>query len=304
MRNSITIVSRKSKLALWQANWVKEKLSILHPGLTFSISAVVSTGDRLNHQPIESIGGKNVFIKELQSDLLAKQADIAVHCIKDMSVFPTEGLTTSCIPSRAEANDTLICREPNTLESLPVGAKIGTGSPRRACLIKNVRPDINICPIRGNIDTRLQKLDNGQYDAIILAKAGLKRLNLHHRIHQNLDHTNFTPAIGQGALGLEHRSKDDYIQQLISKLHDPETAACVLAEQTVNQILEGDCHSCIGAYATINGDLMRLSAMVGSPHNNEIIRVNLEGHKDSAIATATQAAHDLIAKGALQLLNT
>jgi hydroxymethylbilane synthase len=303
MKNNIKIVSRNSQLALWQANWIKHLLHSAHPNINITINAIASTGDKLTQQPIHTIGGKNIFIKELQSQLLLEQADIAVHCIKDMSVFPTEGLTTSCIPVRANASDTIITQNATGLESLPQHATIGTGSPRRACLLKTIRPDIIITPIRGNIDSRLRKLDAGDYDAIMLAHAGLERLNLSTRITQTLNPYQFTPAIGQGALGLEHRSDDHFIAKLIAPLNDPTSFSCVQAEQMVNRVLKGDCHSCIGAYATIENDEMLLQAMVGDPDTGTIIRAEKREKKENHTQLGEQVVAELINQDALTILN-
>ena len=303
MKNNVKIVTRGSQLALWQANWIKHLLQSAHPSISISIQAIKSTGDKLNQQPIQTIGGKNVFIKELQSQLLLQQADIAVHCIKDMSVFPTEGLTTSCIPVRANASDAIITQKASELETLPEHATVGTGSPRRACLLKTIRPDIIIAPIRGNIDSRLRKLDSGKYDAIMLAHAGLERLNLNNRITQTLNPYQFTPAIGQGALGLEHRCDDHFIAKLLTPLNDPASFSCVQAEQMVNRILKGDCHSCIGAYATVEGDEMLLQAMVGDPNTNTIIRAEKRAKKENHAQLGEQVAAELIKQDALTILS-
>jgi hydroxymethylbilane synthase len=301
-QRSIRIATRQSQLALWQANWVKDQLTSAEPNRQVEIIKITTKGDLIQNRPINEIGGKYVFIKALQHALLNNEADIAVHCIKDMSVHQTPGLTLSCVPPREDARDVLISPKNYSLKTLPKGATIGTGSPRRASLIKHLRPDLALAPIRGNIDSRLKKLDDNKVDALILAHAGLKRLNLEHCISERLDPAYFTPAIGQGALGIEHRENDTHAAAAVAKLHDPLSAARILAEQTVNQILGGDCHSAIGAYATIKEEVLTLNAMVASKCGAKIIRSELSDSLEHASRLGEAVAQELIEKGALKLL--
>ena len=304
MRSTLRIITRQSALALKQAQQIQQNLTYHHPDIHFTIIPTSTIGDKITDRPIQSIGGKDVFIKELQQKLLSEEADIAVHCVKDLSVFHHPDLAITCTPLREAAHDALLTHNHSTLKNLKKNAIIGTGSPRRASLIKHIRPDLQIKPIRGNIDTRINKLIDKQYDGIILAQAGLNRLNLSEHISDRFSTDHFTPAIGQGALGLDHRSDDLFTRDIISCLNDPETHTCIKAEQEVNKILRGDCHSCIGAYAKIEQGIFRIEAMVGCLSGQTILRASRSGPAKLALEFAHQVATNLIEQGALELLQS
>lgn len=298
MNRHIRIATRKSKLALWQANFVKSALEKRYPELTVTLVEMITEGDRQQNVALTNIGGKSVFVKALQQALLNNEADIAVHSIKDMSVHDEKGLILGAICERADPRDAFISNRYTTIESLPHDAIIGTSSPRRTSLIKSILPNARIELLRGNVDTRLLKLDAGTYDAIILAAAGLHRLNLSARIQSYFPETFFTPAIGQGAIGIECRENNHYIRELLLFLHHAQTAHCVIAERTVNQWLGGDCHTAIGAHAKIIDNKLILSAVVGSLDGKTILRAQVSGDFSDAIKYGEIVAKDLLSQGA------
>ncbi|OGT44948.1 MAG: hydroxymethylbilane synthase [Gammaproteobacteria bacterium RIFCSPHIGHO2_12_FULL_38_11] len=302
MKNHIRIATRKSKLALWQANFVKSALEKKHPGLIVSLIEIMTEGDKQPTIPLAQMGGKSVFVKALQNALLNNEADIAVHSIKDMSVYPTDNLILAAVCERADPRDAFISNDFMAIESLPRHAIVGTSSPRRTCLIKSLRPDIKIELLRGNVDTRLAKLDARNYDAIILAAAGLHRLDLTSRIQSYFSCDFFTPAIGQGAIGVECREDDIVMRDLLLFLNHADTAHSIVAERRVNQIVGGDCHTVIGAHAHINQDQIYLSAMVGSMDGKIILRAKAHCDLHGAIRCGENVAKDLLNQGAAQLI--
>lgn len=299
---NIRIATRKSKLALWQANFVKTAIEKKYPDITVSLIEIITEGDKQQTIPLTEIGGKSLFVKALQIALLNNQADIAVHSIKDMSVQQTTGLSMDAILKREDARDAFLSLKYSNLLSMPKNAVIGTSSPRRSALIKSIRPDVQIKLLRGNVDTRLAKLDAGDYDAIVLAAAGLIRLGLSARITDYFSSDLFTPAIGQGAIGVECRENDSAMRDILHFLHDDKTAKCVEAERYVNKILGGDCHAAVGAHATIIENHIHLSAVVGSVDGKIILRSkNVCEIKE--IDTALKiVANDLLRQGAAKLL--
>lgn len=288
----IRIATRKSLLALWQANTVKDALQKRYSDISVALVEIVTEGDKTQDIPLQSVGGKGLFVKALQHALLNDEADIAVHSVKDMSVQPVAGLQLSAFLKRGDVRDVLVSRY-SSLSELPSKAVIGTSSPRRAALVQHFRDDCVVSFIRGNVDTRLAKVDRGEYDAIILAAAGLERLGLQHRITEYFDPLIFTPAIGQGAIGIECRENDDFIREKIAFLNDTDTEICVRAEQTVNQIFGGDCHTAIGAYAFIEKDF-QLNAMFADEKRGIILRANAGGSPANASMIATQVANHLL----------
>ena len=301
--NTIRIATRKSQLALWQANWVKERLLAQHPNLNVVLHTMLATGDQHLDIPLTDIGGKSVFVKNLQQALLNDEADIAVHCVKDMSVHPTARLMLSAICERADPRDVFVSNTATTLFDLPPNPIIGTASPRRASLILSLRKDANIRLLRGNVNTRLQKLDHKEYDAIILAAAGLHRLGLSQRIRSYLPPDTFVPAIGQGALAIECREDDVKTQTVTQFLNHPSTAVCISAEKAVNQTLNGDCHTPIGAYATVVHDQIHLRAVVGGSDGQNILRTEAIGAIKDANQLGFNAAKDLLDQGAKALID-
>jgi hydroxymethylbilane synthase len=303
MKNKLRLATRKSPMALWQAHHIKDKILEKYPELSIELVELMTSGDQDTVSSIAQLGGKSVFVKELQRALLNDEADIAVHCIKDMSVYPHEELMLGAICARSDPRDAFISPRFNSLWELPEEAVVGTSSPRRASLIKSQRKDLKIKLLRGNVNTRLKKIDDGFYDAIILAAAGLSRLGMEDRIRDYLSPDIFIPAIGQGALAIECRKSDTTTQELIAHLQDEPTAVCVNAERAVNQRLGGDCHTAVGAYAVLESERIYLIGMVGDENNGRIIRAEIGGAAHQAVDLGYQLADMLIDKGAETLLN-
>lgn len=298
----LTIATRKSKLALWQANHVKSLLEKKYPNLPIQLLLMTTEGDQQQSAPLTHIGGKSVFVKTLQNALFNRTADIAVHSMKDMSVFPTTGLAIAAVLKRADARDAFVANHYTDLNALPENAIVGTASPRRTCLVKSLRPDCQIKLLHGNVDTRLSKLDEKQFDAIVLAAAGLERLGLHQRIRSYFPENSFTPAIAQGAIAIECRENDTKTRELLHFLNDTETAICTRAERSVNQVIGGDCHTAMGARATIIDGQLHLSAMMGSEDGKIILRSHAVGLTDDAEQLGKKVAMDLLSQGAGKLI--
>ncbi len=299
----LTIVSRASRLALWQAEFVKKQLQQLHPQLAIEIIGRTTAGDRTTDRALCDIGGKDLFVKDLQQALLAEEADIAVHSLKDMSTTDHADLLIAAICVREDARDVFISTRAANLASLPPGAIIGTSSPRRHCQLKAMRNDITIKLLRGNVDTRLNKIEHQEYDAIVLAAAGVKRLGHENKIREYFDPQIFIPAIGQGALAIECRVDDFATQHLLQPLDDRTTRFCVTAERAVNRKLNGDCHTPLGAYASINENKLHLVAMVGTADGSRLIRTQISGDCVDAENIGTAAAEDLLTNGANEILS-
>lgn len=294
----IRIATRKSALALWQAEYVKARLEAAHPGLLVSLVPMVSRGDKLLDSPLSKIGGKGLFVKELETALLEGQADIAVHSMKDVPMDFPEGLGLYCICEREDPRDAFVSNRYNSLDELPLGSVVGTSSLRRQTQLLSHRPDLEIRFLRGNVNTRLAKLDAGEYDAIILAAAGLIRLGFESRITDSLDVTYSLPAGGQGAVGIECRSADSDIQALLAPLHHLETADRVVAERALNKRLNGGCQVPIASYAVLEGDQLWLRAMVGQPDGGALLRAEARGPRTAADLLGVQVADDLLDQGA------
>ncbi|WP_434773030.1 hydroxymethylbilane synthase [Pseudomonas entomophila] len=294
----IRIATRKSALALWQAEYVKARLEAAHPGLPVSLVPMVSRGDKLLDSPLSKIGGKGLFVKELETALLEGQADIAVHSMKDVPMDFPEGLGLYCICEREDPRDAFVSNHFASLDALPLGSVVGTSSLRRQTQLLSHRPDLEIRFLRGNVNTRLAKLDAGDYDAIILAAAGLIRLGFASRITSSLDVTYSLPAGGQGAVGIECRSADSDIQALLAPLHHLETADRVVAERALNKRLNGGCQVPIASYAVLEGDQLWLRAMVGQPDGGALLRAEARGPRTAADLLGVQVADDLLDQGA------
>ena len=264
--------TRRSALALAQSRAFAAALSKAHAGLELEEKQVVTSGDRIQDRPLSEVGGKGLFVKEIEETLLAGGADFAVHSIKDVPAALPEGLHIACIPRREDPRDVLVSPKYQTLAALPAGAKIGTSSLRRAIALRASRPDLTIVPLRGNVDTRLRKVDAGEVDAILLAKAGLSRLGLAARATEILEPAVCLPAVGQGALGIEAREGDARVVDVLRALHDPLTGTCVAAERGVMLALEGDCKTPLGAHAVRAGDTLELSAFVAEPDGSRFRR--------------------------------
>lgn len=300
--NILRIATRQSPLALWQAHFVKKQLELFHPQLTVELVPMVTRGDILLDTPLAKVGGKGLFVKELELALLDGRADIAVHSLKDVPVAFPEGLGLVTVCERDDPRDAFVSNHYENLKALPAGSIIGTSSLRRQCQLAELRPDLIIRSLRGNLGTRLGKLDNGEYDAIILAVAGLNRLEMQTRIRYALPPEVSLPAVGQGAVGIECRLDDTYTQALLAPLNHPETAIRVSAERAMNIRLEGGCQVPIGSYAEFNNDELWLRALVGTPDGLVMIRGERRGKPEDALAMGVSLAEELLAKGAREIL--
>ena len=296
----IRIATRKSALALWQAEYVKACLEQAHPGLLVSLVPMVSRGDKLLDAPLAKIGGKGLFVKELETALLENEADIAVHSMKDVPMDFPEGLGLFCICEREDPRDAFVSNTYDSLDALPPGSVVGTSSLRRQAQLLARRPDLKIHFLRGNVNTRLAKLDAGEYDAIILAAAGLIRLGFEARIRASISVDDSLPAGGQGAVGIECRTADAEIHALLAPLHHAETAARVAAERALNKRLNGGCQVPIACYALREGEQLWLRGLVGQPDGGLLLRA--EGRGSDAEALGVQVAEQLLAQGAEAIL--
>ncbi|MFN7921939.1 MAG: hydroxymethylbilane synthase [Bryobacteraceae bacterium] len=295
----LRIGSRGSQLALWQTRWVAARLQQLgHPT---EIEIIKTTGDKITDVALSKVGAKGLFTKELEEALLARTVDLAVHSLKDMPTDLPEGLALTAIPEREDARDAVVGK---TLAQLPNGARVGTSSLRRSAQLRLFRPDLVIESVRGNIDTRLRKLDEGQFDSIVLAAAGLRRLGLASRIAELLDHDIMCPAVGQGALALETRDGDDPAAVAVRRLDHPRTAAAVRAERAVLRGLGGGCQVPIGAYAIIQGERLHLMAVVIAPDASQMIRRRSHGAVSDAESIGAELARELREEGAARILET
>lgn len=298
----IRIATRKSPLALWQANFVKQQLETFHPSLVVELVPMVTQGDVLLESPLSKIGGKGLFVKQLEQAIMNGQADIAVHSIKDIpAVFP-QGLTLSTVCQRDEMRDALISNQFQHLDELPHGAVVGTSSLRRQCQLRAKYPHLQIKDLRGNVGTRLTKLDNQEYDAIILAAVGLKRLGLQNRIKQYIDTNLILPAVGQGAIGIESRADDKTLSELLAPLEDKNSRICIEAERAMNLALQGGCQVPIACLSQLENDSLTLRGLVGRIDGSEMIKAEITGHSTQAEALGRQLADNLLAQGAKAIL--
>lgn len=302
MKNYIRIATRKSPLALQQAEFIRQQLQSFYPHLKIELKGFNTKGDRFLASPLSKIGGKGLFVKELENAMLNDEADLAVHSMKDMPVDIPKGLNLQVICARHDPRDSLVSSHFNSLEELPHQAIIGTSSLRRKCQVMALRPDLKVVDLRGNVNTRLRKLDEGEFAAIILAAAGLKRLGIADRIKQMLKPPGFLPAVGQGALGIECRSDDNDLHQLLKPLAHDETTQCVLAERAMNLHLHGGCQVPIAGYATLDAGQICLQGMVGRPDGSLLLRSRMSGPVTQPEQLGKRVAEDLIAQGAQQIL--
>ena len=302
LEKTLKIATRQSPLALWQANYVKDRLQQLYPDLIIELVPMVTKGDVILDSPLAKIGGKGLFVKELENALLNKEADIAVHSMKDVPMQFPEGLGLAVICQREDPRDAFVSHSYRTFAELPQGAVVGTSSLRRQCQLKALRPDLDIRSLRGNVGTRLSKLDNGDYDAIILASAGLIRLGLADRIASFIDVEQSLPAAGQGAVGIECRTDDVQVHTLLAPLADAETTYCVLAERAMNNHLQGGCQVPIGGYAVLQQGQLYLRALVGDIDGSRIIRAEGKSAVENAEVLGVKIAEQLLAQGADKIL--
>jgi len=299
---NIRSATRKSALALWQAEYVKAELLRHHPQLTVELVPMSTQGDKILDTPLAKIGGKGLFVKELEQAMLEGRADIAVHSMKDVPVDFPPGLMLHTICPRENPHDAFVSNQFKSLDQLPHGAVVGTSSLRRQCQIKALRPDLTVRDLRGNVNTRLAKLDNGEFAAIILAAAGLIRLGFEQRIASLMPVETSLPANGQGAVGIECRSDDIAVQQLLAPLEHTPTRSCVLAERAMNRKLQGGCQVPIGAFAVIEGDSLWLRGLVGAVDGSEIIRHQVRGPVAQGEQLGAELAEYLLSQGADRIL--
>jgi hydroxymethylbilane synthase len=298
MRDRLIIATRRSELALWQANHVAGLLRRQHAGLVVELLPLVTEGDRILDRPLAQIGGKGLFLKELEAALLDGRADIAVHSMKDVPVLATAGLPVDTVLERANPFDALLGRAGQRLDELPAGARVGTSSLRRQCQLRALHPELEVADLRGNVNTRIRKLDEGQYEAIVLACAGLERLGLQDRISETLSPPTWLPAPTQGTIGVQRRAGDDRAAALLAPLQHAETALRTRAERAVARRLQSSCQVPLAVYARVEAEELAVDALVGSPDGTEIVRSARRGAPEAADALAEAVAAELLERGA------
>jgi hydroxymethylbilane synthase len=300
--NLIRIATRRSPLALWQAEFVRDALMTNNPGLQVELVTISTRGDKILDTPLAKIGGKALFVKELETAMLEGEADIAVHSMKDVPMEFPPGLFLPVICEREDPRDAFVSNHFSDINALPQGARVGTASLRRQCQLLSMRPDLQIGTLRGNVGTRLGKLDSGEFDAIVLAAAGLLRLKLDDRIAQFIPPETSLPAGGQGAVGIECREDAAELITMLQAMHHQDTADRVIAERALNRRLQGGCQVPIACYAELDGDQLHLRGLVGEVDGARILRTERSGHRKDADAIGRAAAEDLLAQGADEIL--
>ncbi|MGQ0528985.1 MAG: hydroxymethylbilane synthase [Panacagrimonas sp.] len=299
---SLRIATRESPLALWQAEHVRARLQTAHPGLDVVLVPMTTRGDQMLGTSLAQVGGKGLFVKELEQAMLEQRADLAVHSMKDVPAHQPEGLSLVSYLEGEDPRDAFVSTRFDSLTALPQGARVGTSSLRRQSLLAALRPDLQVGLLRGNVGTRLRKLDEGEFDAILLACAGLRRLGLADRIREALDVERFIPAIGQGVIGIEARTDDARTQAYVSALHDGVSAQRLAAERALNARLGGACQVPVAGHAMVENHRLRMSAMVGRPDGSRVVRDHIEGVVGDATNLGTQLAEHLLARGAREIL--
>ncbi|UKH42320.1 hydroxymethylbilane synthase [Actinobacillus pleuropneumoniae serovar 4 str. M62] len=302
MKDTLRIATRQSPLALWQANFVKDELEKRFPELSVELVTMVTKGDVILDTSLAKIGGKGLFVKELELALLENRADIAVHSMKDVPMTFPEGLGLAVICEREDPRDAFVSNKYQNLDELPAGAVVGTSSLRRQCQLMAKYPHLEVKSLRGNVGTRLSKLDNGEYDAIILASAGLIRLGMPERIRSFISVEQSLPAAGQGAVGIETRVDDERVLNYLATLNHNPTACCVIAERAMNTRLQGGCQVPIGGFSTLNGNEITLNALVGALDGSNIIRASGVADRENAEQLGISVAEQLLAQGADKIL--
>jgi len=302
MTDLIRIATRESPLALWQAHYVKDQLQRHHAGLRVELIGMTTRGDQMLDSPLAKVGGKGLFVKELETAMLEGRADIAVHSMKDVPMHFPDGLGLAVICEREDPRDAFVSNKFERFEDLPYGARVGTCSLRRQCQVRALRPDLQILDLRGNVNTRLRKLDEDQFDAIILASAGLIRLDMPLRIRQAINTDVSLPAVGQGAVGIEARTDDQRILDLLAPLHHAATAVCVRAERAMNLRLEGGCQVPIAGFAELDAGRINLRGLVGLPDGSRVLRAESSALEADADALGQRVAESLLEQGADQIL--
>jgi hydroxymethylbilane synthase len=298
----LVIASRESALAMWQAEHIRDRLRVLYPQTEVSILGMTTQGDRILDVTLSKIGGKGLFVKELEAALEDGRADIAVHSLKDVPMFIPEGFALACICERHDPCDAFVSNDYADLASLPAGAVVGTSSLRRECQIRAKFPHLDVKPLRGNVQTRLRKLDEGQYAAIILAASGLKRLGLDQRIRNVISSNDSLPAVGQGALGIECRADRSDLIELLAPLYHSDTATCVLAERAMSRTLQGSCQVPLGGFAELANGNLRMRGFVATPDGSRLLQAERTGNADDPEALGSAVADDLLAQGAGEIL--
>lgn len=301
-QTTVRIATRRSPLAIWQAEFVRDELLKHHPDLNIDLVRIKTRGDKILDTPLAKVGGKGLFVKELENSILNGEADIAVHSMKDVPVEFPAGLHLPVICERHDPHDAFVSNHYDSVNDLPQGARVGTSSLRRECQLRYHRPDLQILPLRGNVNTRLAKLDAGEFDAIVLAKSGLERLEFFDRIRSAMPPEQSLPAIGQGALGIETRVEDSVMNDLIAPLSCPHTTITVKAERALNRRLQGGCQVPIGGYAILNQDHIWLRGLVGRPDGTEMLYEEIEGKAADAEALGAQLGETLLGRGADKIL--
>jgi hydroxymethylbilane synthase len=302
MHTVLRIATRRSRLALWQAEHVAALLRQTHPGIVVDLVPMVTEGDRILDRALAEVGGKGLFIKELEVAMFEGRADLAVHSMKDVPAELPDGMVLASVLERADPRDAFVSNRYTSLASLPRGAKVGTSSLRRQCQIRHARPDLQILQLRGNVDTRLRKLDEGEYDAIILAAAGLKRLGLDARIASLVPTESSLPAVGQGVIGIECRGADAATRRLVGALEHAPTRTCLEAERAFAARLEGSCQSPVAGFAEIAAGRLRFRGLVGAPDGTQVFADEVEGDPGRAAELGDGLATRLLAAGAGPLL--
>lgn len=302
-KNKLIIATRGSMLALWQAEWIKSQIKELVPGIEIELNKIKTTGDKILDVPLAQVGGKGLFVKEIEEALLRGEADLAVHSMKDVPTEFPEGLHLPTITKREDPRDAFIAGKGiKSFNDLPQGANVGTSSLRRICQLLNRRPDLKITQLRGNVDTRIRKLDEGEFDAIILAAAGVKRLGREEKITEKIPIDVSLPAIGQGAVGIECRTDDEFTNNLLKSLDHYETSVCVRAERAFLKRLEGGCQVPIAAYARLKEGDIFIEGLVGSLDGKLLIKASMQGRPEDSEALGIELAEDLLSKGAKEIL--
>ena len=302
MTTKFRIATRESKLALWQAHYVQDRLIEAHPGIEIEIVGMTTQGDRDKRSPLSQIGGKGVFVKELEQALLLGEADIAVHSMKDVPSVLPDGLTIQAICERADPRDAFVSKKYKRMEDMPTGARIGSSSLRRRLQLKSRFPDLSYLELRGNVGTRLEKLDSGEYDGIILAAAGLSRLGLETRISDHISTQYCIPSAGQGAVGIEVRSGDTRVSDLLSAVNHSPTEFCVSCERLVTSRLGANCNLPIAVFAELDGDSIHFTSFVSDRVGQKVLNVSRSGPVAEGRQLAEQVANTLLEKGAAELI--
>ena len=302
MKNQIVIGTRGSKLALWQADYIEKRLREEYPGLVVTQKRVTTKGDRILDVPLAKIGGKGLFTKELEEEMLSGGIDLAVHSLKDMPAKVPEGLIIAAVTKRLDPGDALVSNRFSSFAELPQGARVGTSSLRRRAQLLCTRPDLTMLDLRGNVNTRLRKLDEGEYDAIVLAVAGLKRLGFADRIREVLPRDMVLPAVGQGALAIETRADDDETREMLAFLRDDATICCTEAERSFLARVEGGCQVPVGVYATEEADGLKVEAVIASLDGQRSYRGDVKGARQDAAKLGKSLAEKLLAEGGAEIL--